>query len=195
MSQLAEEIVEEWLNRQGYFTIRGLKLGIDEIDLLAIRPRQDGSLECRHIEVQASSRPISYICRVPKQVQKATGRAAHSVKRSHDELRVGVKEWVEKKYLKANKLELMAQLAPGAWTKELVVHQVKLEDELGLICSHGVEIHRLATIVDDLGKQGVVQSASGGDLLELVQLGSSQSSMSLPEPGTAPRKLARRLDG
>ena len=57
MALLAEELVEEWLNRQGFFTIRGLKLGVHEMDLLAIRPRPDGSLECRHVEVQASMRP------------------------------------------------------------------------------------------------------------------------------------------
>jgi hypothetical protein len=34
---LAESLVEEWLNRQNFFTIRGVKHGIDEIDLLAIR--------------------------------------------------------------------------------------------------------------------------------------------------------------
>ena len=38
MSLLAEEVVEEWLNRNGYFTIRGIKVGVDEIDILAIRP-------------------------------------------------------------------------------------------------------------------------------------------------------------
>ena len=37
MALLAEEIVEEWLNRQGYFTIRGVKVGVHEIDLLAVR--------------------------------------------------------------------------------------------------------------------------------------------------------------
>ena len=73
MALLAEEIVEEWLNRQGYFTIRGIKLGVHEIDLLAIRPGPT-RLECRHIEVQASVRPISYITRVPVETQKATGR-------------------------------------------------------------------------------------------------------------------------
>ena len=33
MALLAEELVEEWLNRQGYFTIRGIKFGVHEIDL------------------------------------------------------------------------------------------------------------------------------------------------------------------
>src|SRR3954462_5142122 len=98
MALLAEELVEEWLNRMGYFTIRGLKLGVHEIDLLAVRPGESG-LECRHLEVQASVRPVSYVTRVPKEIQKATGRAAGSAKtRTDDELRQGIKEWVHKKF-------------------------------------------------------------------------------------------------
>jgi hypothetical protein len=58
MALLAEELVEEWLNRNGYFTIRGIKLGVHEIDLLAIRINS-GNIEARHIEVQASVHPIS----------------------------------------------------------------------------------------------------------------------------------------
>ena len=38
MAALAESLVGEWLNRQGFFTVRGLKHGVDEIDLLGIRP-------------------------------------------------------------------------------------------------------------------------------------------------------------
>lgn len=54
MALLAEEILEEWPNHLGYFTIRGVRSGVGEIDLLAIRPG-DGGIECRHAEVQASS--------------------------------------------------------------------------------------------------------------------------------------------
>ncbi len=97
MALLAEEIVEEWLNRQGYFTIRGIKLGVHEIDLLAIKWQVGGITECRHIEVQASMRPVSYISRVPKVGQKA-GRPANSAKRSDEELNQGVAEWVETKF-------------------------------------------------------------------------------------------------
>ncbi len=69
MSLLAEEIVEEWLNRQGFFAIRGIKQGVQEIDLLAIRIR-DGEIEKRHVEVQASIRPVSYVTSVSKERQK-----------------------------------------------------------------------------------------------------------------------------
>jgi hypothetical protein len=47
MALLAEEIVEEWLNHHGFFTIRGAKTGVREIDILAVRPTTTG-LECRY---------------------------------------------------------------------------------------------------------------------------------------------------
>ncbi len=67
MALLAEEIVEEWLNRQGYFTIRGIKTGVQEIDLLAVKWENNFQVKRRHIEVQASMRPVSYISSVPKE--------------------------------------------------------------------------------------------------------------------------------
>lgn len=171
MSLLAEEVVEEWLNRQGYFTIRGIKLGVDEIDLLAIRPHRSGEIERRHIEVQVSVRPVSYICRVPKAVQKATGRAANSAKRSGEDLVQGVAEWIEKKFTKPKKLALMQSLATGKWTSELVLHNVKAESEVQLIREHGIVIHRLRDIVAELRQpDAMVSSASSGDLLELIHL-------------------------
>src|SRR5436190_264224 len=96
MSLLAEEIVEEWLNRQGYFTIRGIKIGVDEIDLLAIKPTNSGEIECRHFEVQSSIRPVSYLSRLPKEVQKTSGRAPNTPTRNESEILIGVEEWVEK---------------------------------------------------------------------------------------------------
>jgi hypothetical protein len=171
MSLLAEEVVEEWLNRQGYFTIRGIKVGVDEIDLLAIRSRPTGELERRHIEVQVSVNPVSYICRVPKAVQRTTGRAANSAKRSDDELVQGVAEWIEKKFTKPRKFALMQSLASGAWTSELVLHNVKSEAEVRLIQGHGIVIHRLRDIVAELRRPtATVSSASGGALLELIHL-------------------------
>jgi len=99
MALLAEELVEEWLDRQGFFTIRGIKTGVHGIDILAVHPGPKG-LECRQIEVQASMRPVSYITRVLVVVQKkATHRAATSSKvRADDEVRTGIAEWIEKKY-------------------------------------------------------------------------------------------------
>ena len=38
MAQIDEQLIEEWLNRQRYFTIRGAKVGNAELDLLAVWP-------------------------------------------------------------------------------------------------------------------------------------------------------------
>ena len=171
MALLAEEIVEEWLNRQGYFTIRGIKMGVHEIDLLAVKWLESGKAECRHIEVQASMRPVSYISRVPKKDQKA-GRAANSAKRSDEELIQGVAEWVETKFRRPDKKALMVKLWNGDWSSELVVNVVKSEDEVKLIAGHGIKIFRLNEIISSLAKDSfVVGSASGADFVDLIHMG------------------------
>ncbi|HEX5391840.1 MAG TPA: hypothetical protein VFW68_01070 [Rhodocyclaceae bacterium] len=170
MALLAEEIVEEWLNRQGYFTIRGIKIGVQEIDLLAVKWQADGTAECRHLEVQASMRPVSYISRVPKEEQK-NGRAANSAKRSDQELTQGVSEWVEKKFRRPDKRDLMKKLWNGEWSSELVVNAVKSEQELALIASHDIKVHLLSDIIASLANQPfVVSSASGADIIDLIQM-------------------------
>lgn len=169
MALLAEEIVEEWLNRQGYFTIRGVKLGVHEMDLLAIGVGEKNKV-WRHIEVQASSRPISYVTPLPKEVQKATGRGpAHAGRRSEADLRRGIGEWIEKKFDLAEKQRLKRKLGGQRWTKELVVHRVKYEEELALIVEAGVVVHRLEEVVKELQDGGLVlQGAAGAHLIELV---------------------------
>lgn len=171
MALLAEELVEEWLNRQGYFTIRGTKIGVHEIDLLAIRPTVDG-IECRHLEVQASVHPVSYITKVPKDVQQQTGRAAGSAKTRDDpELREGVREWVAKKFDNPKKVKLRSCLSPGIWSRELVVNEVKHQRELELLSEAGITIRYLVGIVGEL-KSGnfLLDGAAGTHLADLVAI-------------------------
>jgi len=171
MALLAEELVEEWLNRQGYFTIRGIKLGVHEIDLLAIRPSPNG-LECRQFEVQASIRPVSYISKVPRDLQRQSGRAPGSAKtRSDKELRQGIREWIDKKFDHPEKNRLRRKLATGSWSRELVIHVVKHEREVELIQEAGIVVHRLTDIVADLKKGDLaLEGAAGAHLVDLVAI-------------------------
>ncbi len=174
MSLLAEEIVEEWLNRQGYFTIRGIKVGNDEIDLLAIKPIRGHGLECRHLEVSLSINPIGYIYKFPKDLQKAEGRSVNSAKkRNTEELQRSVSEWIEKKFKQKKKEDLRSNLAPGQkWSLEFVVHRVKSEEELKIISSHGIIVHRFPAVISEIkDPKALIRSASGADLLDLVQMG------------------------
>lgn len=173
MALLAEEIVEEWLNRQGYFTIRGIKLGVHEIDLLAVKSKANSVVECRHVEVQASMRPVSFISKVPKKLQKG-GRAANSASRSETELVEGVAEWVETKFHKPQKKALMQSLWSGDWSCELVLNIVKSQQEVELIRGHGIKVTQLKDIVVSLAKdRGLVNSAAGADFIDLIHMGAS----------------------
>jgi hypothetical protein len=60
MALVAETLVEELLNRQGYFTIRGIKTGQGETDLLAASFREPDAL---HVEITVPANPIGYIRR------------------------------------------------------------------------------------------------------------------------------------
>jgi Holliday junction resolvase-like predicted endonuclease len=171
---LAEELVEEWLNRQGYFTIRGVKIGVDEIDILATKHHDGGEVEYRHVEVQASMRPVSYISKVPKEIQKQ-GKAANSAARTNDELIVGVREWVEKKYRKPKKVKLIESLAPPQWSSELVINNVKSQEEVKLIEAHGIKIIHLSTVLRELKDNAfMIQSAAGADFVDLVNMGANE---------------------
>ncbi|MBN2256908.1 MAG: hypothetical protein JW704_03680 [Anaerolineaceae bacterium] len=172
MSLLAEEIVEEWLNRKGYFTIRGIRLGVQEIDLLAIGFVNDEVI-CRHVEVQASTSPMSYLIPLPKAIQKESGRGPHNAKtRTEDELRAGAEEWITNKFHHEKKEKLRSKLYPGKWSLEIIIHHLKYEEELKYIEERGIIIHRLDDIIDEMANnEMVVPRASGSDLLDLIQLG------------------------
>lgn len=168
MALLAEEIVEEWLNRRGYFTIRGAKSGVDEIDILAIRPGVSG-IECRHVEVQASTNPISYISPTTKAARNGGAKTNSAKKRTPDYLNACVDEWLEKKFFSTKKKRVRDSLAAGPWNLELVVHRVRHPDELECIASRGIVVHRLARVIESLvGSENVIGSAAGSSLIELV---------------------------
>ena len=175
MALLAEELVEEWLNRRGYFTIRGTKIGVDEIDLIALK-FSDGKAECRHVEVQASMRPISYISRLPKSDQRDGAKATSAKHRPDEQLRMGVAEWVEKKFTKKRKVDLFKRLFPDQWTSELVLNNVRSEREIEFIRDTGVIIHRLSDIIEDMNDpENIISSAAGADFYDLVSLGSTKA--------------------
>ena len=129
MALLDEQLVEEWLNRQNFFTMRGIKCGVDEIDLLAIRPVPAG-FECWHVEVQISYRPVGYI-----------GGDTNARRRTHDELSAGVAQWVEKKFTSPRKIQRRNEILPGAQWRNFLVHAVlKDESELPIMQKLGVEL-------------------------------------------------------
>lgn len=170
MSELAEEIVTEWLNREGFFTIRGRREGNTELDVLAIRWRPTDP-ECWHYEVQVSLNPIAYISKYGRADQKRLDVPANSArKRSRDELRKLVGEWVLKKYRNPIVLRVRQGLCALDWQEGFVHGNVKDQEELRLIESHGIRLINFRTIVGGLLAAGKTkrQGASGSNLAELL---------------------------
>src|ERR1035441_6453896 len=113
MALLAESLVEEWLNRKGFFTIRGIKHGVGELDLLGIRREPEGSLTGWHVEVQASFRPIGYIAKLTSNLvvkgDKNRSRTS-AVARSPEEVELCARDWVRAKFHAEEKMRVREKL-------------------------------------------------------------------------------------
>src|SRR5215207_1601828 len=172
MALLAETLVEEWLNRRGYFTIRGVREGVSEIDLLAVKPLDGTAVEALHVEVQTSFRPIGYISPLTKNLAASMGKARGLVMhRTPEVLKECVSEWVQKKYLSPKKVNRRKALWPGAKWEHILVHAVvKHPEELEEIEEHGVGLIPLETILEDLcpPERPPFTASAGGDLADLI---------------------------
>lgn len=158
MSLLDEQLVEEWLNRQGFFTMRGIKCGVDEIDLLAIRERPDG-MERWHVEVQISFNPIGYI-----------GGGPSAKRRTPDEVRAGVEQWVDKKFTKAIKSERRLALLPKSEWEYVLVHGISRHPvELEIMNELGVRTVPYSEVLSFLLARGTKESSSvASNILDII---------------------------
>ncbi len=170
MALLDEELVQEWLNVQGYFTIRGVKRGKLEMDILALKVDSDGA-RCRHIEVQVSHSPLSYITPLSKAAQKRAGTSARSAKkRSTKDLREAVKRWCALKFDDPDKRKLKKDLCDAEWTREMVVHRRAFEREIDMIRDRGVKVIEYGDILRELQKRSAHEfQAAGRDLVQFLR--------------------------
>ncbi|WP_099301897.1 hypothetical protein [Bacillus sp. Marseille-P3800] len=173
MALYAETIVEEWFNRNGYFTIRGLKDKISECDILAIKYTANG-IDAIHCEVQVSVRPVNYIYKLTSRaMEELEAKSRTSAKLRPDHI---IKEcadaYVENKFKSRKKEEIRNKLTPGIdWTYMLVHGNVKDQKELDFIGSNGVLIKPVSTIMNELIKGRTelsITGSSAGDMIEMM---------------------------
>jgi hypothetical protein len=171
MSLLSETLVDEWLNRQGFLTMRGIKnAGVDEIDLLGVRPCPWG-LEAWHVEAQISFNPVGYITQLSKAEQKRSGRKSGSaVNRSPELLKESVHEWVHKKFNSPKKTKLREKVWPKLEWKNIFVHGIaRHPEELVLIRDSGVELICFRTVLEYLNTKKGLTGASGTDISDIIR--------------------------
>jgi hypothetical protein len=171
MSLLAETLVDEWLNRRGYFTVRGLKDGVSEIDLLGIRPSSN-ALEACHVEVQISFRPVGYISPIAKEDVAGFAKSRTSAKARPDAmLERSVAAWIEKKFTIKAKVAARERAWPGQKWQYMFVHGVVRDKrELELIAGHGVKVVPFHRVLSELEHVSASQRGGAGtDISEIVE--------------------------
>jgi hypothetical protein len=169
MGLLAEVIVEEWLNRNGYFTIRGVKIGMHEIDILAVKLENGRPTDLRHIECQVSFKPISWITPATPEMQRAGWKAYSPKPRQNDVIEKCVSGWIDKKFSSSEKHNLRQRLCPGDWSRELVLGKAKYQSEVEELQNQGVRVIKFEDILRSLiTKDALISRASGGDIFELM---------------------------
>jgi hypothetical protein len=168
MALLAESLVEEWLNRDGYFAIRGVKHGLGEMDLLAVRPHSDGVIGW-HVEVTVSFRPIGYIAREP--VGDTGRRGSYVRKRTPEQIRAYAHDWVEAKFRAPDKVQIRSNLWSGVrWSFHLVHGVIRYPQELEVFASEGIICHPFHQLLSDLSQRDgrSFSGSAGGDLAEII---------------------------
>jgi hypothetical protein len=172
MALLAETLVDEWLNRQGFFTVRGIKHGNDEIDLLGIRPSKSG-LEAWHVEVQASFRPIGYISPVTDEIANTFVATPKSAKKRPPEIvKQCAEAWVESKFKRQRKKTAREQAWPGQGWEFVFVHAVVREpEELKAIAACGVRLVPLHEVLQGLEHVAAtgIRGGAGTDFSEIIE--------------------------
>ena len=178
MAIIAEQLVEEWFNRQGFFTIRGYKKGNDECDLLGVRI-EGRQIEGIHCEVQVSARPIGYVARLPEEERKKLGaKGSSSAKKRPEKMMIGkcVASWMEKKFFNSKKSSMRNELWPGLkkWRMMFVHGKLKDERELDFMKKRGIETRHVSEIFEELKalrkNKGLSTAGLGADMADLFEL-------------------------
>jgi Holliday junction resolvase-like predicted endonuclease len=139
MALLDEQLVEEWLNRKQFFTIRGLKAGLGEIDLLAVQ-NTPNQAQYWHVEVSVSFRPMGYL-----------GGDKSARKRTDAEIKNGIEHWVAKKFTDDKKVKARnTAYSTNDW-QFVFVHGVMRDDkELEYLKELGVKTIPYKTLLTEL---------------------------------------------
>jgi len=158
MALIAEAVVQEWLHRDGYFTIRGIRQGIYEVDILAIKyDSATSQWKCKHVEVQVSKTPLSYFTK--KNAKQLSG----------DDLKKSVESWFLKKYNRPQFLQLRSQMTGSQECQRLFVHgKIKYSQELLYLQEMGVEVKPFNVVLSELNKPSTYVTGAATDIVQLI---------------------------
>lgn len=162
MSDLIADVVGEWLCLKGYFIIRGLKVGLNEVDVLAIKPRDGKITEAAHYEISIGVNPVGYL-------------GEPSARRQTEaEVRGSVARFVVKKYTNANTVKLIERLVGKKCARYFVTGNRKHEMEIIALREHGIKVIPVTQVLTELRDLRHRKKARKGNAPEFLETSSAQ---------------------
>lgn len=173
MIDLIADIVGEWLCLKGYFIIKGLKAGQNEIDVLAIKPRDGKIVEAAHYEVSISTTPIGYL-------------GERSAKQQSDtEVRRSIARFVAKKYKNLNVVGIIERLVGKGYSRYFVTGNRKHEMEIIALKEHGINVIEITQILNEVRDLKRRRKARKGQTPEFLETSNAQRYYQLLEMARA----------
>jgi len=158
---IIENIVANWFNSKGYFLIKNLKVGVNEIDILAVRLDKEQKVnDAIHIEVQCSSNPIGYI-----------GGTPSAKKRNVSEVELGVEAYIYKKFNNPKITDVINSLIGNKYRKMFICGKLKEEDTIKYFEKNGIEVMRVWQVFKEVkANKGEYKTGEGNRYHQLLHL-------------------------
>ena len=168
MFDIFEEIVSNWLFLKGYFVVNNLKVGNNEIDMLAVKVTNGAVVEKIHIEIQCSSDPIGYI-----------GGSKSAKSRNAKQVEEGVVEYIDKKFLSKKTRKTVEKLLGEKYLKWFICGKLKDEFTVAAFKKHKIEVKRIWDIIEEYkmmhkDKKAYLRTAQGNRFNQLLILSQKQ---------------------
>src|SRR3989344_4665719 len=158
---IIENIVANWFNSKGYFLIKNLKVGVNEIDILAVKLNNNQKVDDSiHIEVQCSSNPIGYI-----------GGSSSAKKRNASGIESGVAAYIDKKFNNKKIKNVIERLIGNKYRKMFICGKLKDESTIKYFKKNGIKVMRVWQIFKEIkANKGECKTSEGNRYHQLLHL-------------------------
>lgn len=156
----AEEIVAGCFQSMDYFVISGVRIGVKEVDLLAIKLNAAGHVAERiHVEVQVSANPVGVL-----RTKAGLGKTGHDPRKS-------AREYVCKKFLDPKVQRRVKAIFSGhPYSKVLVHGKINRPEQLNEIEKMDVKCIPIGEMVKRASKNPVASLKRTLSIREVVNL-------------------------
>ena len=153
----SEQLIASALQKQGYFVIQGLKVGVREADYLTIR-RIGNNYEFAHIEAQVSYNPIGVL-----RAKAGFGKPAKNSKQA-------AREFIEKKFFNKDLCKEITNIfGTNKYKKIFIYGRLKDVSQLEVFDNKGIECRSLSDLMN-LAEKSEHKIGAFTDYVEIAKI-------------------------